>query len=155
RTHFQVKGQELRGMSEPVVSSAGDEAYRPISGFALAGLFLGGGFACVTLADAAISIFKGAPIFLPLWLLLAPIAGVVLGLVGRGQIVGPDSTRDGLRIANLAVLLSIFSGLGYTAFYVSVGLAVSKQADEFIVGEPDLQRGFLKHLMRANKSPSN
>lgn len=141
-------------MSEPVVSAASDEAYRPISGFAVAALFLGGGFAALVAIGAAVAVLKGVPIFFPLWLLLMPIAGLIVGWVARRQITDPNSTRDGLRLANLAIVLATFSALGYLAYYVSIGLAVSKQADEFMTAEPSQDQGFLKHLMRAQANPS-
>jgi hypothetical protein len=140
-------------MSEPLPPSTGDQAYQPISGFALAGLVLSAGFAALVLLSAIVAIVKGSPIFYPPWLLMTPIAAFVLCVVGRNQILNSDGTRAGLRLATWGMALSLISGLGYAAYFITVGYAVAKQANDFLAGDPEPDRGFLTHLARSDKNP--
>lgn len=140
-------------MSDSLPPSTGEETYQPISGFALAGLFVSAGFALLVLLSAGIAIVLGAPVFYSRWLLLMPIAGFVLSLVGRNQILGSDGTRAGLRLAHWGIGIALFSGLGYAAYDFAVGMAVTSQANNFLVGEPDADGGFFKHLTRGGQTP--
>lgn len=140
-------------MMDDNLPTTDNDAYKPISGFALTSLFLGGGFAALALLSAGVGIVKGAPIFYPIWLLLVPIAGFIFGLLARKQIIGPDRTRAGLPAAQLGIALALLSGLGYAAYFVAVGLAVTAQANTFLVGDPEPDRGYFTHLTRSAKSP--
>ncbi len=140
-------------MSEPLIPSTSEESYQPISGFALGGLSVAAGFAALVLLSALVAVVKGAPIFFPLWLLLAPIVAFVLCLMARNQIVGSDGTRAGLRLANWGLALALFSGLGYAAYYITIGMAVAKQANDFVMGDPELDSGFLTRVVRGGKTP--
>jgi hypothetical protein len=152
--------EEPRGMSEQLppatgAPATGEETYKPISGLALGGLILSGIFAGLVVFSTAVALVKGAPIFLPTWLLLTPIVGFILCLVGRNQILGSDDTRAGLKLAHWGVALALFSGLGYAAYFVTIGYAVAGQANEFVVGPAEPDNGFLKHLMRAGQNPED
>lgn len=143
--------RELLNMTDPTLPP--DETYKPISGMALVGLFFAVVFAALVLLSVGVGVVKGAPIFYPIWLLVLPIAGFVLCLAARNQIVGPESTRAGLPVARWGLVIALFSGLGYAAYFVTVGMAVSKQANDFVTGEPQPDSGFFTHLMKAAKTP--
>src|SRR3954451_8011632 len=86
RRHGTIHVKEPGGMTEPLPPLTVDESYKPISGFALGGLILSGGFAALVFLSAAVAVVKGAPIFYPTWLLLTPILGFVLCFMGRNRI---------------------------------------------------------------------
>src|SRR5260370_36951168 len=76
-----------------VLSSSKSIAYRPISGFAIAGFVAGCAFALLMLAMAAVALLQGAPFFFSPWILVMAAAGAVLCLVARGQICGSGGSQ--------------------------------------------------------------
>lgn len=135
-------------LSPPTQSPGSDPVYQPISGFALAGLIISAGYAAVVLVSTAVAIMMRAPIFFPLWTLLFPAAGVALCLYGRNEILGSEGTRAGLGLTKWGIGLGLLSGLGYFAYFSTVGLAVGSQADAFINGPAEPDSGFLAHLAK-------
>lgn len=133
----------------PPTSAA--SAYRPISGFAIAGFVAGCAFAILMLAVAAVALLQGSPFFFSPWILVAPAAGAVLSLVARGQIRGSEGTQAGERLASWGLALSAFTGLGYGVYYYVTGEAVKSQANAFMMdlGEDS---GFFPHLQKSAAS---
>src|SRR5258708_2858064 len=104
-------------------------AYRPISGFAIAGFVAGCAFAVLMMAMAAVALLQGAPFFFSPWILVVPAAGAVLSLVARGQIRGSEGTQAGERLAGWGIALSVFTGLRYGVFYPVTASARTPQAN--------------------------
>ncbi len=134
-------------VSEPV-------AYRPLSGFAIAGFAAACLFAVLVLGVAAVALVQGAPFFYSPWVLLLPAAGLVLSLVARGEIHSSDGTRAGERLAQLGIWISLICGLGYFVYYYVTGLAVTTQANAFLT-ELGPDSGFFPHLEKAAESPAD
>ena len=135
-------------------SAPSDDAYRPLSGFALSGFIVSSLFALLVLLSAGVGIMKGAPIFLPLGVLLLAAVGFALCYAGQRQIQGAEGTRVGLFFARYGMAIALFSGLGYAAYYLAIGFAVGQQADTFLAGEPGADTGFLTRLQRGGKDPA-
>src|SRR5262245_13536477 len=131
-------------MADPIAPPPSGEplTYKPLSGLALAGFAAGALFALLVLASTAVGLVKGVPFFFPLWTLLLAAAGVVLSLLGQGQIKNSEGTRAGLGLARAGLWLSVFAGLGYFAYYSVTGLALTSQADAFLREEGDPSGGF-------------
>jgi hypothetical protein len=129
-------------------------AYRPISGFAIAGFVAGCAFALLMLAMAVVALLQGAPFFLSPWILVAPAAGAVLSLVARGQIRGSEGTQAGERLAGWGIAMSVFTGLGYGVYYLVTGLAVTSQANAFLM-DNGADSGFFPHLQKSAVSRSD
>lgn len=110
--------------AEPVV-------YRPLSGLALASIFLAAGYALVLTVVCAVAFVAHEPVPLVVWTLIFPMAAAGLAIVARRQIRNAEGTRTGLALANAAWWISIVFGLGYVAFYVATYMAVSWQARDF------------------------
>ena len=142
-------------MTDPVIPAASDDAYRPLSGLALGGFLTSLIFAGLVLFSAAVGIVKGAPIFYPLWILLFAIVGFALCYSGMNQINNSEGTRSGSSLARYGMGLTLFAGLGYAAYYVAIGMAVARQADDFLMAtDADSDRGFFQHVVRGGKSPA-
>lgn len=126
-------------MPEPLMSeSAGDVTYRPLSAWAVAGLGVSILYALLVLFSGWVALSAGAPIFFPGWIHVIPIVAFVLCLVGRNQILGSEDTRAGLKLAQTGMWLSLFTGLGYFTYVYAIGLAVTAQANQFLLAEgPD------------------
>jgi hypothetical protein len=99
-------------------------AYRPLSPPAVAGFALGATYAAVVVVLGAVALLKRSPLFLPAWTFLVPVAAVALGWVGRVQVRRSEGTRSGSALADWGIRLGLVVGLGYTAFYIGIYLAV-------------------------------
>jgi hypothetical protein len=140
-------------MIDPVVTAAPDDSYRPVSGLALAGLVVSGLFAILIAASLVVGIVKGTPIFFPIAIVLLAVVGFGLSYAGYRQILASEGTRVGVGVARLGMGLAVVSGLGYTAYSMSIGLAVGTQADEFLAGKVTADSGFLTRIMESNGDP--
>jgi hypothetical protein len=127
-------------------------AYRPISGFAVAGLAAASLFALLVVVATGVALFQGTPFFYPLWVVILPATALVLSLIARSQIRNSEGTRAGDAIARAGVWISLLTGLGYFVYYYVTGLAVTSQANDFLMtAGPD--SGFFAHLLKAADSP--
>src|SRR5208283_1140930 len=111
---------------------ADSDAYRPLSLVAVAGLFIDCVWLLILLLWGGFAVFSRTPLLLSGWLLLLPLAGTVLGCAAWLQIQRSEGTRAGAAVARWAVVLGVFLGLGYCAYWAAVYLAVRQQADTFV-----------------------
>ncbi len=127
----------------PTVSpERAEESYRPVAGFAIAGLIVASLFAVGISAGALVGLVYGVPLLLP-WLLVIPAGGAVLSLVAQRQIRNSEGTRSGLALARVGLWLSVLFGLGYAAYITATILAVRQQAEDFLL---DSDKGFFAKL---------
>jgi hypothetical protein len=123
----------------------GDFVYRPLSGVAVAGVVVSGVFAAVLMVFGAVALVRGEPFLLPLWLLLLPVTGVILSLLGRWHIQRSEDTRAGLALARWGLRIGVVAGLAYGVYYLATYLAVTNQSNSFLV-EKGPDSGYLERL---------
>src|SRR5262249_4357859 len=123
-----------------------EDVYRPLSVPAVAGLCFSALYAALLLVTTVVALFKGAPFFLPWWLILVAIAGAVLSYFGLRHINQSEGTRAGAAVARAGLWLSIVPGLGYTAYSYFTGLALTQQANRFVTEAADDDSGFFARL---------
>ncbi|MCI0458319.1 MAG: hypothetical protein L0Z62_15250 [Gemmataceae bacterium] len=119
--------------------------YRPLSGPAIAGLVLGGVYAALVVGSLVIAFLRHEPFFLPFWLLLLPLGGAVLCVLGLRQIRQAEGTRAGAALARAGLWLSVLAGVGYTTYSSFTGLAIRQQANRFLM-EKGADSGFFPRL---------
>lgn len=144
--------------SEPLV-------YRPISGLAIAGMALAGLYAFFVVISTAVALIQGIPFFLPAWFLLLAVGGATFSFAAIRQIQNSEGTRAGMKLARAGLWISIFTGLGYTAYANVTGLALRQQAHNFLMDKsadsgffPRIQQGSERELLTAfllSLSPSD
>jgi hypothetical protein len=143
-------------MADPVASSppAGESlAYRPLSGYALVGFALSAFFAVLVMVSTGVALSQGVPFFFPFWVILLAVARLIVSLLGQQQIRNSEGTRAGLGMARAGIWLSIFAGLGYFAYYYVTGLALTSQANAFLLAADGPSSGFFPRLEKAAHDP--
>jgi hypothetical protein len=130
-------------------------AYRPISGFAIAGFVVASLFALMVLAATVVALYQGAPFFYPVWVLIVPAVALVLSLVARNQIRASEGTRAGEKLAARGFWISLLAGLGYFVYYYVTGLAITSQANTFLTEAVDKDSGFFPHLQKFADNPDS
>lgn len=135
-------------MAEPAApASSGDVIdYRPLSGYALAGFIVSVVFALLVVVTTLIALAQGLPFFFPFWVVLLAAVGLVLSLLGQQQVRNSEGTRAGLALARAGFWTSLFTGLGYFAYYYVTGLAVTSQANHFLLVNDSPTNGFFARL---------
>lgn len=138
---------------EPVPVLDGSPAYQPVSGWAIAGLTAGILFALLVLVSATVALFQGAPVFFPLWIVGAPVLGMILSLIGQRHVENSEGTRAGAPLARWGFRISLVSGLTYFAYFFVTGFAVQNQANAFMMEKGD-DAGFFALLREGGESPT-
>lgn len=138
-------------MAEPLTSPPSGEplTYKPLSGLALAAFLCSALFTLMVFFSTVAGLIQGVPFFFPLWTLLLAGAGVTLALLAQGQIRNSEGTRAGMGLARISLWLGLFAGLGYFAYYTVTGLALTSQADTFLMDADDNDGGFFPLLQKA------
>src|SRR3954452_13426316 len=93
--------------TEPVAETL---SYKPLSGFAIAGLALACLFGFLVLVSAVVALVQGVPFFFSPWLMLVAAAGLVLSFVAQNHIRASEGTRAGMGLAKAGVWISLLSG---------------------------------------------
>jgi hypothetical protein len=114
--------------SEP--TSAG-EVYRPVSALALAAFILAVAYAILVSVLGIVAYLAGRPLSLGFWILIFPVAALVLCAAARQQIRRSEDTLSGAGLATWAWWLSILFGLVFGAYYFATYLAIQMQARTF------------------------
>jgi hypothetical protein len=127
----------------PATEAADQEVYRPVSGWAVAGLLLSAFFAVFFLVDATVALLRHIPFLLPTWFLVLPLTGAALSFFARWRIRRSEGTRAGLGLTKWGIGLGVLFGLGYTAYAAATDLAVRRQAEDFL---EDPNNGFFAKL---------
>lgn len=105
--------------------------YRPVSGFAIAGLMVSALFAVWVSVATLVAFRTGAPFLMNPGGLLLPLAGFGLSMAARVQIRRSEGTRAGLPLTTWGIYLSVLFGLGYAAYRGATEYALRLQAKEF------------------------
>ncbi|MCI0377439.1 MAG: hypothetical protein L0215_07525, partial [Gemmataceae bacterium] len=122
--------------------------YRPLSGAAVGGFILGSVFAGILTLATLIALIQGRPLFLPTWALALAVVGGLLSFVGQIHIRNSEGTRAGMKLARWGLGLCVFLGLGYFAYSFVTGLALTKQANDFMMEERDAHTGFFPMIQK-------
>ncbi len=128
-------------------------AYKPISGWAIAGCGVGGVFALLVAICTIVALTQRAPFFFSVWVFSFAIAGVILSLIGQRHVQNSEGTRAGGKLASIGLWLSLISGLGYFSFYYFTGVAIESQANAFVMEKTDADSGFFPCLREASDDP--
>jgi len=131
-----------------------ESVYRPVSGLAIAGFTVGCLYFGVVLITIVVALIQRGGFFLHDAFLLMPIGGAVLCFLAQRQIRASEGTRAGLGLARWGLWLSVFTGLGYFAYYQFTGWAVKQQANAFLV-EKDSDSGFFPLLQEGGSVQVN
>jgi hypothetical protein len=139
-------------MNDPLPTTTTNEplAYQPVSGWAVAGCIAAGLFALLVVMSAIVGVFQGAPVFFYQWIVVLPIAAVVLCLIGRHQVDNSEGTRTGAKLARVGLWLAVVSSVTYFSYYYVTRWAVENQADAFLREKTD-DAGFFPRLVEGGK----
>jgi len=139
-------------MNDPLPTTTTNEplAYQPVSGWAVAGCIAAGLFALLVVMSAIVGVFQGAPVFFYQWIVVLPIAAVVLCLIGRHQVDNSEGTRTGANLARVGLWLAVVSSVTYFSYYYVTRWAVENQADAFLREKTD-DAGFFPRLVEGGK----
>jgi len=106
-------------------------SYRTLSLTALIGFGLSALYAVFLVLMGLVSFVNSKPLLLSGWSLVPPVAGVILCLIAATQIRNSDGTLAGEKLVRWGLLLALFIGLGYWAYYFAVYFAVRQQATAY------------------------
>ncbi len=129
----------------PLPSSSEPLVYQPFSGWAIAGLAVGGFFALLVALSAVVAFYQGMPFFYPIWIMGLPILGVAVSLFGQRHVQSSEGTRIGAKQARWGFWLSLVSGLMYSSYYFVTEFALQSQANTFAM-EKSEDAGFFPRL---------
>ncbi len=132
-------------MSEAPPPTTESLVYRPVSGWAIAGFTVGLLFSALVAVCAVLGLMQGNPVFFPSWILILPIGGLALALIGQKHIRDSEGTRVGAKLASVGLWLSLISGLSYIAYYLGTTLAIESQANSFLMDKAE-DSGFFARL---------
>jgi hypothetical protein len=128
------------------------QVYRPISGLALTGFVVGAIYAAIVLFTTLIALAQGQPSILPGWTLGIAVVAAVLCFTAQVRIANAEGTLAGLLLARWGLWLSILLGLTYFVYSWVTGLALTKQANDFLTVRSDDDSGFFPRLKNAAKN---
>src|SRR3954467_804126 len=130
----------------PSTPQPGELAYRPISALALAGFILGLLFAGMVVVSTLVGLVQGLPVFLPGWALGLALAAAVICCLAQYRIQSAEGTLAGLVLARWGLWLSVLLGVTYFVYTWVTGLALAKQATDFLMAKADDDSGFFPRL---------
>lgn len=124
-------------------SERGPEAivYRPLSFLAIAGFGVSVLYAVIVVGGALLSFWGGTPWLMDKWTVLIPILGALLSWLATWSIQRSEGTLAGTSLARWGLLICLFTGLGYWAYFGATYFAIRSQADAFA-------RGFLDKIVQ-------
>jgi hypothetical protein len=105
--------------------------YRHISGFAIASLIVACSYAAIVLVLCIAGVARSMPVLLSPWVQFLAVIGAGLALAALVQVRRSEDTVAGGKLALWGLLISVFFGLGYGAYYAATYFAIRHQADTF------------------------
>jgi hypothetical protein len=139
----------------PIPTSTEPLAYRPISGWAIAGFATGCLFALVVVISAIVAFLQGgAPVFFPELTIGLAVVGIGLSLYGQRHVQTSEGTRAGADLARWGFRLNLISGLVYFSYYFVTAFALQSQANDFVMNKKDDDSGFFPRLIDGSSNPT-
>ena len=126
--------------------------YRPISGLALVGFLLSCLFAGLVLVSTLVALVQGLPVFLPSAALWLAVAAASVCFLAQMRIRNAEGTLAGMALARWGLWLSVLVGVTYFVYIWVTGLALAKQADDFLRVKSSDDTGFFPRLESAAKN---
>jgi len=126
--------------------------YRPISGLALTGFLLSILFAVMVVISTLVALIQGAPVFFSEWALAIPVVAAAVCFVAQRRIRNAEGTLAGMALARWGLRLSVLLGVTHFVFSWVTGLALAKQANDFLMTKSDEDTGFFPRLKDAAKN---
>jgi hypothetical protein len=105
--------------------------YRRISGFAIAAVIVAACYALIVLIACVSGLSRGTPVLMSPWLQFLAVIGAGLAIAGLVHVNRSEDTVAGAKLALWSLLISVFFGLGYGAYYVATYFAIRQQANDF------------------------
>jgi hypothetical protein len=136
----------------PATRQPAELVYRPISGLALAGFVLGCLFTAMVVLSTLVALAQGLPVFLPGWSLGLAAGAAAICFLAQYRIHNAEGTLAGLALARWGLWLSVLLGVSYFVYTWVTGLALAKQADDFLMINSGEDSGFFPRLMNAGKN---
>ena len=124
-----------------------EQTYRALPITALIGFGLAALYAAAIGVGALVGLFSRKPLLLSGWSAVAPLMAILLCLLAWGRIRVSEGTLAGASLVRWGLLLSLFFGLSYWAYFFAVSVAVQQQARAFAdswlqqLSEGDLRKG--------------
>jgi hypothetical protein len=119
----------------PVLTSptaTGDSTYRPLTGWAIASAICTAVFVVILVGSIIAGIVsRTPPLDLGSSVLLLPLAGGILALIGWWQVQRSEGTLAGAKLVSVSGWTCVLVGLGYVAMIAATEMAVRNQAAEF------------------------
>src|SRR5712692_10124582 len=129
--------------------------YRRVSGFAIAAIIVACCYGLIVLFACVSGLSKGTPVLLSPWLQAVSVLGTFLGLAALVHIRRSEGTVAGGKLAVWSLLLSVFFGLSYAAYYVATYFAIRQQADNFTQRWfKRLEEGKINHAFLDTQDPA-
>jgi hypothetical protein len=110
------------------------QSYRSLPVTALIGFSIAALFAAGIALLALVGLFSRKPLLLSGWTALLPMSAVLLCLLARASIRASEGTLAGEALVRWGLLLSLFVGFTYWAYYAAVYAAIRQQASAFATG---------------------
>jgi len=115
----------------PSAQRPSDPGYQPVSGYAVAAVVVAGLFAVILTAVAIYAVISRRAI-LSEELLILPIVGVILAVIGRAHIRNAEGTKTGLKLASVAWWVCVLGGAGFWAYLYANQLVLERESARFI-----------------------
>src|SRR4029453_7861348 len=87
----------------------------------------------VVLGSFLFAVYEGVPFYLPGWIAVLALGGAGISFIADRQVRLAEGTRAGQGLARWGIWLGLFSGLGYFAFSYFTLLALTNQANSFLL----------------------
>src|SRR5438552_9994221 len=102
-------------------------AYRPLSSLALLSFGLASVSAILILAAGIFSFATHAPLLLPLWTVVIPLATCALCLGARRRVHGSEGTLAGESLASTGFIVTVIISVIYAVYYGATRFSVIKE----------------------------
>lgn len=143
----------------PALPSTADAVpYVPVSWLAVGAFGLAALFVAVLLVAGRAAQLEKKPLVLG-WVLVLPVAAVVLSFAARRVIRNAEGTRTGklfgLDLPAAAWWTAVVTGLGYAAYFVAIDYTITRDARAQVVGWADLAvKGDLPRAFHRTRDPN-
>ncbi len=106
------------------------------------------------LVSTLVALFQGLPVFLPSAVLWLAAAAAGVSFLAQLRIRNAEGTMAGMVLARWGLWLSVLMGVTYFVYIWVTGLALAKQADDFLMVKSSDDTGFFPRLKNAARTPT-